>query len=391
MTTDPLQSITLRALLKVFVSADQSEGTGKTVAVTISKNGAAFANPSAGATNATEVGSGWYYVDLSTTDLGTLGPLVVRGTATLCDPAERSYTVVAAANRGMTSLDATVSSRSTYAGGAVASVTGNVGGSVASIVGITAANVENMASRWLGMVVLDVSLYRFTAAALALAPSGGLTQQQVADALKLAPTAGSPAAGSVMATLAALSAGSGTGAFPITVTVTDGVHPIESAYVRAIIGVTPYTAITNASGNATFALDAGTYTVAVTASGYQFTPATRTVTGSQAGTLTSPLVMTATVIPAPPVNPDFCTVYGYVETPAGAPKVGASIAFTLKFGVAPNTGLITTYDTLNAVTDADGLFSLELRKGTYRAVSTPIGLDADITFSAATFNLSLVI
>ena len=64
--------------MKVFLTSDHiSPATGKTVAVVISKNGAGFANPSAGATNATEIGNGWYYVDLSTTDTATLGPVIV--------------------------------------------------------------------------------------------------------------------------------------------------------------------------------------------------------------------------------------------------------------------------------------------------------------------------
>lgn len=53
--------------------------TGQTVAVTISKNGAAFANPSAGATNATEIADGWYMWTPSTTDTGTDGPFIVKG------------------------------------------------------------------------------------------------------------------------------------------------------------------------------------------------------------------------------------------------------------------------------------------------------------------------
>ena len=56
-----------------------TNGTGQTVAVTISKNGAAFANPSAGATNATEIANGLYYVDLSTTDTNSASPLIVKG------------------------------------------------------------------------------------------------------------------------------------------------------------------------------------------------------------------------------------------------------------------------------------------------------------------------
>src|SRR5690606_37069951 len=63
---------------------------------------------SAGATNATEIANGWYYVDLSTADIDTLGDLVVRGTADDCDPAQRLFVVVKATNRGMTAIpDAT--------------------------------------------------------------------------------------------------------------------------------------------------------------------------------------------------------------------------------------------------------------------------------------------
>jgi hypothetical protein len=193
------QSVAVRVPLKVFLASDHvSPAIGKTVAVVISKNGGAFANPSGGATNATEVANGWYYVDLSTTDAGTAGPFIVRGTSGSCDDAEIVYTVANAHNGGfdgvpnaaaganaglpvlsgsattlaytlstlttytgntpqtgdnfprigvagagltalgdtrIAHLDADVSSRSTYAGGAVASVTGNVGGNVVGTIG----------------------------------------------------------------------------------------------------------------------------------------------------------------------------------------------------------------------------------------------------------------
>lgn len=80
----------------VLASDHLTPATGKTVAVTISKNGAGFGNPSGGATNATEIGSGWYYVDLSATDSGTNGPLIVLATNADCDNATIAYTVVAA-------------------------------------------------------------------------------------------------------------------------------------------------------------------------------------------------------------------------------------------------------------------------------------------------------
>jgi hypothetical protein len=79
--SDIYQSVAGRVLLKAFLASDHvTPATGKTIPVVISKNGGAFGNPSAGATNATVIGNGWYYVDLSTTDRGTLGPLIVRGT-----------------------------------------------------------------------------------------------------------------------------------------------------------------------------------------------------------------------------------------------------------------------------------------------------------------------
>lgn len=95
------QSVARRVSLKVFLSSDHiSPATGKTVAVVISKNGGAFGNPSAGATNATEISNGWYYVDLSTTDTGTAGPLIVRGTATSCDDSEQLFFVADPHNAG---------------------------------------------------------------------------------------------------------------------------------------------------------------------------------------------------------------------------------------------------------------------------------------------------
>ncbi len=87
------QSVAKRVPLKAFLAGTVTAATGKTIAVVISKNGAAFGNPSAGATNATEIASGWYYVDLSTTDTGTAGPLIVRGTEGTIDATEIAFSV----------------------------------------------------------------------------------------------------------------------------------------------------------------------------------------------------------------------------------------------------------------------------------------------------------
>ena len=63
-----------------------------------------FGNPSGGATNATEIASGWYYVTLSTTDTGTTGPLIILGTAATIDNVTIAYNVVKATNGGLTAL-----------------------------------------------------------------------------------------------------------------------------------------------------------------------------------------------------------------------------------------------------------------------------------------------
>ncbi|MEI9971045.1 MAG: hypothetical protein WDO73_02775 [Ignavibacteriota bacterium] len=103
--------------MKAYLAADHlSDATGKTIAIAISKNGAAFANSSVGAVNATEIGNGWYYVDLSAVDTGTQGPVVVRGVEASIDNVELVYQVVDPTNLGASNLDAATSSRSTFAG-----------------------------------------------------------------------------------------------------------------------------------------------------------------------------------------------------------------------------------------------------------------------------------
>lgn len=105
--TDFAQNTSTKIPLKVYLSGTATDATGKTVAVTISKNGAAFANPNAGATNATEIGNGWYYFTADTTDTGTVGLLIVRGTAAACDNSEAHHYVVNATNGRMTAIPTT--------------------------------------------------------------------------------------------------------------------------------------------------------------------------------------------------------------------------------------------------------------------------------------------
>lgn len=124
------QSTASNVPLKVFLASDHvTAATGKTLTVTLSKDGAAFG--AAGA-SVTEISSGWYKIALTTTDANTLGTLVVRATAALCDDAEVVCLVVADLP------GATVSSVT----GAVGSVTGAVGSVTAAVtVGTINANV----------------------------------------------------------------------------------------------------------------------------------------------------------------------------------------------------------------------------------------------------------
>ena len=60
-----------------------------------------------------------------------------------------------------------------------------------------------------------------------------------------------------------------TGAYPLTVTVTDGTAAVEGAFVRATANGQPTaTGTTSSAGTAVLSLDAGTYTLSVTAGGF---------------------------------------------------------------------------------------------------------------------------
>jgi hypothetical protein len=105
MNTWRLQSSTGRVLFKAYLSSDHlTPATGKTIAVTLSKNGAAFGNPNAGASNATEIANGWYYFAPAAQDRDTLGPVVWRGTEGTIDPTETEELVVDAVRAGLTAL-----------------------------------------------------------------------------------------------------------------------------------------------------------------------------------------------------------------------------------------------------------------------------------------------
>ncbi len=164
------QSVAYLVVFRAYLSSDGTTlATGKTIAITISKNGAtSFSNPNVGALNATEMANGFYKFTLDTTDTGTLGPLAWRGTNVDINDAGDALSVVKSTNAGFSALpDAapgaaggvfiagtnaattiTTSLTTTFTGnltGSVASVSGNVGGNVVGSVG-SATTVNGLAN-----------------------------------------------------------------------------------------------------------------------------------------------------------------------------------------------------------------------------------------------------
>jgi hypothetical protein len=164
------------------------------------------------------------------------------------------------------------------------------------------------------------------------------------------------------AQIAEIDAGAGTGAYPITVTVTDGADPLENATVRVTLsGLTKALATTDSSGEAELSLDAADgYIVSATASGHTYTPETRTVTGSEAGTLTDDIEMTASGDAiTPPSDVSLCTVQFQVRL-ADTPVQGAVCSARLAGENQAADGILLSNAAQLGTTDADGIAELQL-------------------------------
>lgn len=198
----------------------------------------------------------------------------------------------------------------------------------------------------------------------------------------------------------ALSIETGSGAFEITVTVTDGTDPLENARVRISDGVTPITQLTDANGQATFGLDAATYDVSITKAGYSFTPTTRTVTGDQAGTLTDDLEMSLVIRPEPPAIPDTCVIFGYLTKIATmTPAVGVVVTATRKPEGIASAGAVLIGKSITARTDADGYFELAVPKSEtispagsqWLIQCNEAGIKTQAAFNTDTFDIATIV
>lgn len=181
----------------------------------------------------------------------------------------------------------------------------------------------------------------------------------------------------------------GAGAYAATFTVTDGTDPIQNAVVRVTLGASTFTLTSNVSGQNTFSLNAGTYTVTVTASGYSFASTTRTVTGNETGTLvSSPLAMTQTAIPSPPADPTKGTIYGSLVSSDGSSVENITITATLvdadsyggAFKLASGALIANVVTTLS---ESDGTWEIDLFGNDS---ITPAGTQWRITVPETKFN-----
>ena len=301
------QSIAKRIVFKAFLAADHVTAADETltIPVQISKNGGAFANLAtpANATHMDPHGSGWYYIQLAIADTDTLGPLVVRGTEGTIDPVELIYEVVAATNAGFTALPA-------VAAGAASGLPlkdANNFLNVANIPAYTAGATSGLALVGSSMIVPDTqkvdmntiktkavvasNTVTFTNGTVAISGAdgdtlktisdqidgvvagSGLTAQQTRDAMKLAPSTGTPEPGSIDAKLDAI--GAGAGAIEHEVTITNAVGTFISdvdCWVYTEAGMVNLVASgkSDALGAVTFWLDAGTYYIKCQKSGVNF-------------------------------------------------------------------------------------------------------------------------
>jgi hypothetical protein len=186
-----------------------------------------------------------------------------------------------------------------------------------------------------------------------------------------------------------ISAGTGTGARTVTITVNDGTTVLQNARVRVVEGVNTYTGLTNASGVVVFNLDDATYTVSITKSGYTYAGTSLIVDGTETRTYSMTVVSVT-----PPDDPALCAVTIHVFDQYGADMSGQPVEITF---VKWDTTAADTPPVLSVppvqTTDADGLVSVNLfREAVYRIVygNAPYTRRVDVTIpDAGTYTVEI--
>lgn len=189
----------------VLSSDHLTPATGKTVTVTLSKNGAAFGAASGAVT---EVSSGVYKLAGNATDTNTLGSLLVLATATACDPYLVEYTIVA---HDPFAAGVTVTTNNDKTGYGLAD-----GAITEAKIATGAIDEDAIADGAINAATLTTSTYDAITANLTASPNIANTAQ-IADAVADEPRSGHTTAGTIGAGFARVLSGIATGT-PTTTT-----------------------------------------------------------------------------------------------------------------------------------------------------------------------------
>lgn len=156
----------------------------------------------------------------------------------------------------------------------------------------------------------------------------------------------------------------GTGARSVTITVRDSSsNPIQNASVRVYRTGESFILSTNASGVAAFSLDDATWTVAITATGFSFTPASLVISGNTSQTYT----MTTAGGGVTPSEPPFCTGFWTVYNQNGTVQAGAQVSIQASSPPVGSTGIVMEDAVRTATADNSGVvqFSNLIKGATY--------------------------
>jgi len=189
----------------------------------------------------------------------------------------------------------------------------------------------------------------------------GLTAEETRAALGLAAANLDTQLGDIADDVEALAVTAGSGAWTVTITVDDGTDPLESATVRATKGAESYQNTTDADGEAAFALDSGTWTVAITLFGHTFTSTTLVISADTEQTYS----MIAVSITAS--EPGQVTGYLYCYDEEGVVESSASVTIW-QVDTAESEGYAYDSTERTETSDATGLveFTGLFVGGTYR-------------------------
>lgn len=127
---------------------------------------------------------------------------------------------------------------------------------------------------------------RLASASYSAPPSAGTIADAVWDEAQVDHTS----TGSFGAAIGSLSAGTGSGARTVTVTVNDGTTVLQNARVRLTNGAETYTGLTNVSGVVVFNVDDADWVVSITKAGYSYSGTTLTVNGTETVTYSMSLI-----------------------------------------------------------------------------------------------------